>query len=123
MALLGPMRFAPDHGAHLERAVRPFAENPPERPRPRREPDQDAHEAELTWSARMRVETTTVDGLGLNIIWPDDVANEEDEESRQVRIERVENPEDPNQFVDVEVIEEIVFRTSNGRRIRRRLNT
>lgn len=116
------VRVTGDHGAKLERAVRPFAEAPPERPRPRPEPDQDAHEAELEWTATMRVETTSINGLGLRIQWSDELEDEEDEVTRQTRTERVENPEDPEQYVDVEVIEEIVFRTPNGRRIRRRLN-
>lgn len=107
-------------GVALEQAIRPFVERGP-RPVPVREtPAQPPAEAEISWSARMSVQVTTLEAQGIRVIWPD--SEDHREVARQTRTVRVQNPSDPSQFVDVEDIQTIDFR-SRGRRSRFRLRS
>ena len=71
------------------------------------------NEALLVWQARMPTEAFPVDvgAVGFQVV---DDENTETEISRKTKDVRVENPDDPNQFIEVEVIEELQLQNAQG---------
>lgn len=92
----------------FEEAQRPFAERPPQWKIGRPDQPQDDTTPILTWTAQTDVQIFEAPSLGFQ------TKDDEQEVDRVTREERVENPEDSNQYVDVEIIEEITFRFPNG---------
>lgn len=67
-------------------------------------------EAFIEWGGPMPTQYDSAPYVGFET-----VQGNEQEVSRKVRTKRVENEDDPSQFVDVEVIDEITFQTTDGR--------
>lgn len=118
-------------GIALERTVRPFL---PPGVRPDRgrygflggsEPsgavvDTDGNGVpDLEWGARVGAETVTLEQLGIRL---QDPLMDFEELSRDTHVLRVTNPEDADQYVDVEVIDNIRFRNKSRQTSSYKLN-
>lgn len=114
------MTFPGPRIAALEAAVRPFLANPPRAAELRPEPAQDDGAAVLVWTARMPVQVTSIAGLGFSVRWDDD--ERASELARTTHQVRVSNPADAEQFVDVEVIDDVTFDVGRGRKRRYQLD-
>jgi hypothetical protein len=96
------------------------------RPQKEEKPDE---EAVFVLEASARVQVTTLEGLGWKYKWEsddddeddDDADAEEDEVTRVTRTKRVYNPSDSSQYVDVEIIDAIVFKDKYNRSVRMNL--
>lgn len=104
----------------MEKAIKPFQDNPPQWKMGRPVPEQDENEPVLEWEAHTKVQVTTPSGYGINIkLWGDDeVEDDWEEEERIVHEEEIEDENNPDNVVTVEVIDEIIFTDVDG--IRRR---
>jgi hypothetical protein len=69
----------------------------------------------LFWESSVRPETLTMNGAGWSITLKDV------ERSRTTSTKRVTNPNDPEDFVDVEVVDELLVRDRYGRTYRLQL--
>jgi hypothetical protein len=98
----------------LEKAIRPFVEDPPKARQGRQDPAQDPNTPVLEWSCTTNVESTTIEALGFKL----DEVNEQTETSRSTETRRVFNPSDSSQFVDVERIKTLDTRGADGKRHR-----
>lgn len=66
--------------------------------------------AVLNWTAQTNTQADTIPGFKLTINYK----QLHNEVSRKTTVARVTNPEDPNQYVDVERIDEITFNGNDG---------
>lgn len=64
----------------------------------------------LVWSAEQDAQSTTLEGMGVTINWPDDPNNEYAEAVRETHTDRIEQDGNPDNYVDVEVIDSIQFK-------------
>ncbi len=72
--------------------------------------EQPEGEATLLFTAKVDATVTSLGGLGLKFRWEEEESDpDKTEVERQVRTKRIFNPEDSEQYVDVEVIDSIVF--------------
>lgn len=106
---------------NLERVVRPFYNRAAKPSRDRVQAEDAATEqpeAHLAFSAQMRGSWQTLDALSLTIKWPTDDQETPDadwkEIDRETHTKRVENPDDPDQYIDVEVVDVIWYRDKHG---------
>jgi hypothetical protein len=72
-------------------------------------------EATLVIRSQVKLEVATLGSMGFTVI-------DNEELFRDTYVKRVENPEDPEQYVDVEVIERIGFRLGDGQKAIFKLN-
>lgn len=100
----------------IEKALRPFIKEGPEWRIGRPQPPEDDRPPILEWSARTNVQTLTLEGIGFRVV--DDDALEAEEEDRDVHVERIEQEGNPDNHVDVEVIDRIAFRDPVTGRLR-----
>lgn len=63
----------------------------------------------LVWSATQDAQTVTLESLGVTINWPDDPDNAYAETVRLTHTKRIEQDDNPDNYVDVEVIDSIDF--------------
>jgi hypothetical protein len=117
-----------DFSVDLMSVMRPFESKyfKSTRGRPQKE-EKPEEEAVYVLEASARVQVTTLEGLGWSYKWETDDDDdeegdsEEDEITRITRTKRVYNPQDSQQYVDVEVIDAIVFKDRFNRSVRMNL--
>lgn len=127
----GKWHYNPLTGA-MEYSLRPgLNPDPPWRARfnSNPAPSEPIEDGELRWAWTAKTETTSLDEMvyDLNIEFPDTPESVEDntvELVRDTHVERVYNPEDSEQYVDIEVVDQITFinKYSGAQRVLKFLN-
>lgn len=113
--------FNPGMPGSMEGLVRPFWKKAPSPDAAGAGEPVEVPDAYITWSSRVSPSVTTLEGQGINWSWEADEGGDNDDEevTRETHTVRVENPTDPEQYVDVEVVDAVVFKNPTTGRKRR----